>query len=65
MRYGEKEEMKCILSKTTTDMMKSKIRSPHLSEFVIECYITPKEFAEIVQKYDEKEFHVEFQLTTK
>ena len=51
--------MKAILSRTTTDQIKSKIKSPHLSELVFEVYITPSEFAKIIEKYDEKEFEIE------
>ena len=50
--------MKAILSKTTTDLMKSKIKSPMLSELVFEVYITPTEFAKIIEEYDEKEFNL-------
>lgn len=50
--------MKAILSKTSTDIMKSKIRSPQLFELVLEVYGTPSEFAEIVEKYDGKEFEI-------
>ncbi len=52
--------MKAILSKSTTDMVKSKIKSPRLSEFVIDVYCTPTEFAKIIEKYDDKIFEVEF-----
>ena len=48
--------MKAILSKSTTDIMKSKILSPSLSQLVFDVYISPKEFAEIIEKYDQKEF---------
>ena len=48
--------MKAILARTTTDKIKSKILSPHVSELVIEVYITPSEFAKLIEQYDEKEF---------
>ena len=48
--------MKAILSRTTTDIIKSKILSPRLSQLVFDVYITPKEFAEIIEKFDEEEF---------
>ena len=51
--------MKAILSKSTTDIMKSKILSPRLSQLVFDVYITPREFAEIIEKYDQKEFEIE------
>ena len=56
--------MKAILSKSTTDIMKSKILSPQLSQLVIDVYISPSEFAEIVEKYDQKEFDITISETT-
>lgn len=53
--------MKAILSKTTTDQMKSKILSPSLSQLVFDVYITPREFAEIVDIYDNREFELEIE----
>ena len=50
--------MKAILSKTTADLVKSKIKSPRLSELVLEVYITPSEFAKIIEKYDNKVFEI-------
>ena len=38
--------------------MKSKILSPNLSQLVFDVYITPREFAEMVEKYDGKEMEV-------
>ena len=51
--------MKAILSKTTADLVKSKIKSSRLSELVLEVYITPSEFAKIIEKYDNKVFEIE------
>ncbi len=51
--------MKAILSQTTTDQIKSKILSPLVSQLVFDVYITPSEFARIVEKYDQKEFELE------
>ena len=51
--------MKAILSKTSTDLMKSKVKSPVLFELVLEVYGSPFQFAEIVEKYDQKEFEIE------
>lgn len=56
--------MKAILSKSTTDIIKSKILSPQLSQLVIDVYISPSEFAEIVEKYDQKEFDITISETT-
>lgn len=56
--FLEAEIMKAILAKTTTDIMKSKILSPSLSQLVFDVYITPSQFAEIIEKYDQKEFEI-------
>jgi len=50
--------MKAILAKTTTDIHKSKIRSSELSELCLELYISPSEFAQILEKYDDEEFEI-------
>lgn len=50
--------MRAVLARTTTDKIKSRILSPRLAELVFEAYIEPKEFAEIIQKYDEDEFEL-------
>ena len=50
--------MKAILSLTTKDEIKSRVMSPHLSQLVFDVYITPTEFAKIIEKYDGKEFEV-------
>jgi hypothetical protein len=52
-------KIKAILSRTTTDNIKSRILSDELAELVFECYITPEEFAKIINKYFEKEFEIE------
>ena len=51
--------MKAILSKTTSDLIKSKIKSPRLSELVFEVYISPSEFGRIIEEYDDKVFELE------
>ena len=51
--------MKAVLSQTTNDQIKSKIKSPALFELVLDVYGTPTQFAEIVEKYDQKEFEIE------
>ena len=51
--------MKAVLSKTTTDQIKSRIKSPALFELVLEVYGTPTQFAEIIEKFDQKEFEIE------
>ena len=51
--------MRAIISKTTTDKIKSKILSPELSELVFECYITPEQFSKLISMYFDKEFEIE------
>lgn len=51
--------MKAILAKTSMDQHKSKIKSNELSELVLEVYITPSEFAQILEEYSEEEFEIE------
>jgi hypothetical protein len=53
--------MKVILSKGATGNIKSKILDPkyHTAELVFEAYISPSEFARIMETYDEKEFEIE------
>jgi hypothetical protein len=51
--------MKAILSKTTSDMHKSKLMSPFLVQLVLDVYMTPQEYAELITKYDSKDFEIE------
>ena len=48
-----------VLSRTTTDKLKSKVQSPELVELVLDVYMTPQEFAGIVEKYFEDSFMIE------
>ena len=57
--------MKAILSKTTTDQLKSKILSPQLSQLVFDVYITPSEFAHLIEQYNETEFEIIIDKTEK
>ena len=52
--------MKVILSKSATGNLRSKILDPKYNtvELVFEAYMTPLEFAELVKKYDDKEFEI-------
>ena len=50
---------KAILSRTTTDQVKSKVLSPELCQLVLDCYLSPSEFAQLLEKYFEREFVVE------
>jgi len=50
---------RAILSRTTTDQVKSKVLSPELCQLVLDCYMTPQEFAQLLERYFEKEFVVE------
>lgn len=51
--------MKAILSKTTTDMHKSKLMSPQLVQLVLDVYMTPQEFAELITRFDNNEMEIE------
>lgn len=51
--------VRAILSKTTTDQIKSRLKSPQLAELVFEVYITPEQFSQLVSKYYDKEFELE------
>lgn len=52
--------MKALLSKSATGNLRSKILDPkyNTAEIVLEVNLTPSEFANLVTKYDEKEFEV-------
>ena len=52
-------KIKAVLSKTTTDKIKSRILSDELAELVFECYIKPENFAKLIKDYFEKEFWIE------
>lgn len=53
--------MKCLLAKSATGNLRSKILDPkyNTAEIVLEVQLTPVEFANLVSKYDEKEFEVQ------
>ena len=48
-----------ILSRTTTDKIKSRIMSPQLVQLVLDVYMTPQEYADILGKYYETDFSIE------
>ena len=52
--------MKALLAKTATGNLRSKIIDPkyHTAELVFDVYMSPKEFGELVEKYDEEEFNL-------
>lgn len=52
-------KFKAILTRTTTDRMKSKICSGELVELVLDCYMKPDEFARLIQEKYEDEMVVE------
>lgn len=52
-------KFKAVLSRTTTDMMKSKLRSVDLVELVLDCYMKPEEFARLINDHFEKELTIE------
>ncbi len=50
---------RAILSKTTTDQIKSKLLSTELAQIVLDVYMTPKQYAELIEMSFEKELEVE------
>ena len=52
-------KFQAVLSKTSTDMMKSKQLSPQAVQLVLDVYINPEQWAEFVSKYFDVEFEVE------
>lgn len=50
---------RAILSKTTTDQIKSKLLSTELAQIVLDVYMTPKQYAELITKYFESELVIE------
>lgn len=56
-------KLRAILARTTADKIKSKILSPDICEVVLEVYMTPDQFSQLVTKYFESEFEVEINGT--
>jgi len=52
-------KFQAVLSKTTTDMMKSKMLSPQVIMLVMDAYLTPDQWAEFITKFYDKEIEVE------
>lgn len=48
-----------ILSKTTTDQVKSKIPSPQLVMLTLDVYMKPEEYARLITEYFEREMTIE------
>lgn len=48
-----------VISRTTTDIMKSKQLSPQIVQLVLDVYMSPQEWAEVISKLYDKEFVVE------
>lgn len=51
---------KSILSQTTRDYVKSRILSEGLSQVVLDVYMSPQEFADLIAKFMGEEIEVEF-----
>ena len=51
--------LRAVLSKTTTDKIKSKLLSPELAEITFDVYITPQQFAELINQTFDKEVTLE------
>lgn len=58
-KLSNKMKIKCVLAKTTTDQIKSKIRSNELFELVLDCYLTPLQAGQLVNDLFDREFEVE------
>ncbi len=52
-------KFRAILSRSTSDIIKSKVMSQQHSQIVLDVYMTPKQFAELIEKYFEEEFQIE------
>jgi len=52
-------KFQAVLSKTSTDVMKSKQMSNVLTQIVLDAYLTPDQWAEFITKFYDKEIEVE------
>lgn len=52
-------KFQAVLSKTSTDILKSKQMSNVLVQVVLDAYITPEQWAELVNKFYDVGFEVE------
>ena len=50
--------MRAILAKGSLDQHKSKLLSKYSFQLVMDIYGTPQDFADIISRYDEKEFKI-------
>lgn len=54
---NQKTKLKAVLSKTTTDKIKSKLLSPNLAEITFDVYLdSPTQFSDIIGTYYDQEF---------
>lgn len=58
------QNLKAVLSKKTSDEIKSSIKSPQLFQLVLDVYSTPEVFAQIVSEFNEEEFVISLKKTT-
>lgn len=52
------KSFRAILSRTTTDIVKSKILSPELSQITLDVYMNPTEYAKLLEEYYDQEFQL-------
>ncbi len=52
-------KFEAVFSKTNTDQVKSKIMSPEYCQIVLDVYMTPDQFAKLVNKYFDESFIVD------
>ena len=51
--------IRCVLSQTASGDVKSKVVNQSMSTLTLDCYLTPSDFALILEKYMDKEFDIE------
>lgn len=55
MRGFFRMKFQAVLARTTTDMFKSRLKSENLVELTLDVYMTPSQYARIVETYGENE----------
>lgn len=51
--------LQAVLSRKTSDEIKSKLLSPTLAQLVIDVYITPEQYAQLINEFFDKDFVLE------
>ena len=58
MEQETENKYRAVLARTTTDRIKSKVQSPDVVELVLDVYMTPDDYADVIKKYYEREFAI-------